>query len=340
MVSFSQPWVLLGLPLAAALAWWSWWKPRPALVSPLVADWRSLPVGRAKRVRWMQSLLVFAAAACWILALANPRRPDLATKVPAEGIGIVLVMDVSGSMATPDFIPREGSAPVSRLEVAKQAIGLFVAGGESADGLRFPGRNGDRIGLVTFASVPATVCPTTFNHSVLLEMLRNQGAAGPANAETNLGDALGEGCLRLEALGPGRRKVLVLLSDGEHNKVGEGVLNPEAASALANTLQIPIYTIDCGGDPSGADQAAIKQRNDGRAVLDAVARQTGGRSFVANNGAELRTAFASIDGIERQTAETPLYREYREFRRIFGGTALAFLMLAGGLTLTRWRRNP
>jgi Ca-activated chloride channel family protein len=284
--------------------------------------------------------LAFLAVACWVIALANPRRPDLETKVAAEGIGIVLVLDISGSMATVDFVPREGAAPVSRMEAAKHAIGLFVAGGESADGLAFAGRPEDRIGLVTFASVPATVCPLTFNHKVLLEVLRAQGTAGPADAETNVGDALGEGCLRLETLGAGRRKAMVLLSDGEHNKVGENVLDPRTAAALAEKLQIPIYTIDCGGDPAGTDQAAVKQRNDGRAVLEAVSGQTGGRSFVANNGVELRKAFASIDGIERQSAETPLYREYQEFRGFFGGAALALLMVSGGLGLTRWRRKP
>jgi Ca-activated chloride channel family protein len=252
----------------------------------------------------------------------------------------MMVMDTSGSMATVDFIPREGSAAVGRLEAAKQAIALFVAGGESADGLKFSGRPEDRIGLITFASVPVTVCPLTFNHTVLLEVLRNQGTAGPTNAETNIGDALGEGCVRLETLGPGRRKVLVLLSDGEHNKVGENVLNPRTAAALAEKLQIPIYTIDCGGDPSGGDETANRQRNDGRAVLEEVSRQTGGQSFVANNGIELRNAFASIDTLERQTVETPLYRQYKEYRGPLGGIALGLLAISGGLSLTRWRRNP
>jgi len=308
--------------------------------SPLLVEWISLPRGRANRVRWCQATLAMLAVVCWILALANPRRPDLKTKISAEGIGIVLALDVSGSMATMDFIPREGSAPITRLEAAKQAIALFVFGGESADGLKFGGRPDDRIALVTFASVPVTVCPLTFNHSVLLEVLRNQGTAGATNAETNIGDSLGEGCIRLETLGSGRRKVLVLLSDGEHNKVGENVLNPLTAAALAEKLQIPIYTIDCGGDPTGGDEAAIRQRTDGRAVLENVSRQTGGQSFVANNGDELRKAFQSIDQLERQQVDTNLYRRYQEFRGLFSGIALGLLALSGGLSLTRWRRNP
>jgi len=340
MVSFAHAWVLALLPLAFAIGWWSLRSPRPALKHSLVAAFRQLPRGRANRVRTLQAAFAVLAAICWIFALANPRRPDLHTKIPVEGIGIVLALDLSGSMATEDFVPSAGATPISRFDAAKQTLNLFVAGGATASGPPFTGRPDDRIGLIAFSSVPVTVCPLTLNHSVLLAVLRDQRTAGALNAETNIGDALGEGCIRLETVGPGRRKVLVLLSDGEHNKVGNEVLNPKTAAALAEKLQIPIYTIDCGGDPVGIDAAAIQQRFDGRAVLEEVSRVTGGQSFVANDGEDLRNAFRTIDALERRAAPANLYRRYFEYGGWCAGAALALLGFSGVLNATRWRRNP
>ena len=38
-----------------------------------------------------------------IIALAGPRWPDLRTRIATEGIAIEMLVDVSGSMAEPDF---------------------------------------------------------------------------------------------------------------------------------------------------------------------------------------------------------------------------------------------
>ncbi len=340
MPMFEHPWALALLPLAVVVAAWGLRVRRPAQPHALLAAFRTLPRGRARRVRWTQAVLAGLATMAFVVALANPRRPDLKTPVPAEGVSIVLALDVSGSMATVDFVPQAGATPVSRLDAARHALTLFVAGGESADGLKFKGRPDDRVGLISFASVPETVCPLTYNHTVLLAVLRDLRTAGATNAETNIGDAIGEGCLRLDAAGPGRRKVLVLLSDGEHNKVGPDVLNPRTAAAIAEKLAIPVYTIDCGGDPTGPDPVAVQQRADGRATLEAVAAMTGGRAFVANDGTQLREAFRAIDALEKQPQPTNLYRRYHDDGGWYAGCGLALLGLSAWLGASRWRRQP
>src|SRR5262249_52754819 len=151
------------------------------------------------------------------------------------GIAIALVLDVSGSMATPDYAVSPGSPPMSRLDAAKQAFHLFVAGGATADGTHFDGRPRDQIALVTFAAVPQTAVPLTHNHSVLLTVLGTQQAKGGLDAGTNVGDAIAEGLIRLDAAGS-RRKVLILLSDGEHNinlEQPDSPLKPRQAAQLA-----------------------------------------------------------------------------------------------------------
>ena len=325
---FQTPAYLLLTPLAVAVAVWHLRRQSVALRYSDVSALRGLPRGRARRSRWGGALFRGLIVLLLISASANPRRPDLRTRLPVEGIALAFVLDVSGSMATADFVSGAGNAPVTRLDAAKWAFRLFVAGGETPDGQTFAGRPNDRMALVTFASIPATVCPPTLNRTVLLKVLDDQKTQDALTAGTNIGDALGEALVRLESVRGGRRKVIVLLSDGEHNKAGEDTLKPVQSALLAQALGVPIYTIDCGGDPSPGDAESAQQRGEGRAIMERVAESTGGRSFVANSGADLREVVRAIEGLEREPVESFRYRRYHEYGPACGAAAaLALLML-------------
>src|SRR5260370_24250079 len=185
--------------------------------------------------------------------MAGTRWPDTGSRIPTEGIAIEMVVDASGSMATPDF-EWEGK-PISRLEAVKGAFRLLALGGEGPRQSSLPGRPNDLIGLVTFARWPQTSCPLTLSHSVLLRLLdAEKPRSTPTESETNIGDAVAWGLVRLEKT-KAKRKVMVLLSDGEHN-VPPPALTPRQAAQLAANEGIPIYTIDAGGTsgtPEGAD---------------------------------------------------------------------------------------
>jgi Ca-activated chloride channel homolog len=341
MPGFADPELLFALPLAALLAWWWLRRRRPALRYSDTRLLAGLPRGRAGRARWGGAVLRGLAVAALVVAAAGPRTPDLKTRIPAEGIAVVLALDVSGSMATPDFAWAPAAEPILRLDTAKRAFRLFVAGGEGPDGTHFDGRPADQVGLVTFAAVPLPACPLTLNHSVLLKVLDEQQPREGIDAGTNIGDAIAEGILRLDAAGR-RRKVLILLSDGEHNVTREGPnapLTPFAAAQLH--LGIPVYTIDCGGVPK-ADATAeeVKQREDGRRVLEGVAELTGGRAFAANSGADLRAVYLAIDALERRPVESFQYRRYHEYGPWTAVAGLGLLAAVQLLERTRWRRLP
>ncbi len=335
-MSFANPVFLTLLPLAAFIVWWSLRRRRPALRYSDVRLVAGLPRGRARFALWGGALLRGLATLAAILAAAGPRTPDLKTRLPAEGIAIVLVLDVSGSMAATDFPPG-----VSRLDAAKEAFRLFVMGGDAPDGTHFDGRPRDQIGLVAFAAVPQTACPLTHNHTVLLAVLTSQQPKEGIEAGTNLGDAIAEGLIRLEAAGP-RKKVLILLSDGEHNvDRADGPLKPRQAAQLAANLNIPVYAIDCGGEPAhDAPPDAVKQRADGRRVLDAVAAMTNGKAFTATSADELRVVYQEIDALQKQPAETFRYRRYHEYSAWFAVAAVALLAVVQFLERTWWRRVP
>jgi Ca-activated chloride channel family protein len=253
-------------------------------------------------------------------------------------------------MATPDVAWTVGSPPVSRLEAARRAFKLFVGGGEAPDGTTFDPRPGDSVGLVTFAAVPQTVCPLTLNHSVLFKVVDALEPKGGVDAGTNIGDALDEAVERLDAVKTQRKaKVLILLSDGEHNIHKEDVpgakrpgidrtMKPREAAQLAANLNIRIYTIDTGGEPPpGAPPDAAKQRLDGRATLQTIAEMTGGKSFAATSGTELLAAYREISLLEKTAQDAPIYRRYFEYYAWCAGVALILLLSAHALDRTLWR---
>ncbi len=343
-MSFAAPAVLLLLPLAPLVVWWWLQRRKPALRYSDLSLFENLPRGRAKLVRGLSAGLRGEIVLCAILALAGPRFPDQTTRLPTEGIAIMFACDVSGSMAEQDFPWVTGEPPTARIEAAKRAFGLFVAGGTTPDGTHFDGRPGDQIGLIVFAAWPHTECPLTLNHTVLLGILDAEKPRDAGlDAGTNIGDAIAEGLIRLKPAGD-RKRVLIVLSDGEHNALGGGPdspFMPIQAAQLAANLGVPVYTIECGGDPkTDATGDQRQQREDGRAVLKSVADLTGGKSFVANSGTDLRTIYEQIDRLERRPIVSFAYRRYHEL--FFGLTVAA----VGGLSLLMlmesfiWRRTP
>jgi Ca-activated chloride channel family protein len=262
----------------------------------------------------------------------------------------MMAIDVSGSMGAADVAWNTGSQPISRLDAAKRAFKLFVAGGDAPDGTTFESRPGDSVGLITFAAVSQTACPLTLNHSVLFQVVDSLEPRTGVDAGTNIGDALGEAVERLDAVKSHRRaKVLILLSDGEHNIFKEDTpgakrpginrtLRPREAAQLAANLGVRVYTIDSGGEPPpGAAPDAVAQRLAGRESLKAVAEMTGGKSFSATSGAELLAAYQEISKLEKTPEDAPIYRRYFEYYPWFAGTALVLLLTAHALDRTLLR---
>jgi len=264
------------------------------------------------------------------------------------------LVDVSGSMAEPDF--DWNGEPISRLEAVKRVFHLFVEGprnpGSTPDGgdqSGFQGRPTDQIGLVAFATRPESVCPLTLSHSALLRLLdEQQPKRNPDESQTNISDAIALGLHRLQAAGP-RRKVIVLLTDGEHNvpKPQSGWM-PRQAAHVAAGLEVPIYTLDAGGATPG-NEAPVRDSSSGDArttrneavhVLEEIARITGGRMFSARDTAGLLQACRSIDQLERTRVQSFLYRRYYDGYPWLSLASFVFLVSALALDMTFWRRLP
>ncbi len=354
MVSFEDPRFLwLALLLPPLCLWWLR-RQRPSLRHP-ATDWLiSLPAGRSRWARWGGALLRTLALLLVVLALAGPRWPDLRTRIDTEGIALVMLVDVSGSMAEPDF-DWHGTG-ISRLEAVKRVFRLFVAGGAgsdvTADGADFPafeGRPTDQVGLVAFATRPECVCPLTLSHSVLLRLLdAEQPRQVPGESETNLSDAVALGLHRLQSAGP-RRKVLVLLTDGEHNVANPASgWTPRQAAQTAAGLEVPIYTLDAGTDKPAASEPGATEgapptaatRAEAVHTLQELARISHGRYFAARDTAGLVAACRTIDRLERSEIPSFQYRRYHQAYPWLGLSAFLLFVLVLALELTVWRRAP
>jgi Ca-activated chloride channel family protein len=341
-IAFANPWyLLLALLVPPFLAWWLY-QGRSALRHSTTQLVAGPPTLRARLARWGGAGLRGLGLLLLVFALAGPRTPDLRTRIDTEGIAIVMVVDVSGSMGETDF--DWNLERIRRIDAVKRAFRLFVAGGSALDAVpegtaatSFEGRPTDEIGLVTFAARPEKTCPLTLSHSALLRMLEaSEPLSIPGESETNISDAAAVALQKLEAAKL-PRKVLILLTDGEHNVVDpRSGWTPRQVASLAASLKIPIYTIDAGTDLDEANPTRLKAKE----TLSELATRTKGEAFQARDGSALLKACQAIDKLERAKIQSFQYRRYHE---AYPWLALAsFVVLVTALLLdgTIWRRVP
>jgi len=344
---FSHPRLLyLALLLLPLLAWWVWQR-RGSVRHPVASRLAGLPTGRSRVSFWGGTALRFLALLSLVIAAAGPRWPDLKTRITAEGIAIVMVVDVSKSMGTRDFDWH--GKPIARLDAVKKVFHLFVKGSkdspEPAD-VQLEGRPTDEIGLVVFGTHPDTACPLTLSHSSLLRLASAQKfRTQPGESETNISDAIAEALHRLQPA-RSRRKVLILLSDGEHNvTLPDSGWTPRQAAQVAAAQGVPIYTVDAAGsgpslEEGEAKERSIEVRQSALQTLQSIAQMTGGQYFRADNTAALLEVYQQIDRKERSAIESYQYRRYQEGYPWLGLSAFVLLITAIVLDLTIWRRIP
>jgi len=264
--------------------------------------------------------LRLAAAALLLVALARPRLGYAWEESLTEGIDIEIALDVSGSMGSEDFQPK------NRLAVAKEVVKEFIAG-----------RTGDRIGLVVFSGTALTQAPLTTDRE-MLRFLVDSVELGSLSRGTAIGVALATAAARLRDSEAASR-VVVLVTDGVSNA---GEIDPRSAAALCDGLGLKVYTIGVGteraapvpialGDPDRpVVQRVVRRMPVDEELLGEIAERTGGRFFRATDADTLAGVFAEIDRLETTELEVKRFVRYREaFQPLaWGGLALLLLPLA------------
>lgn len=333
-VSFALPWAplvfLLGLValLGAAVRLG---RHRPRLVFSRAEALAALSPRSAlffvvvARVAWV------LAGALVLLAALRPTVPGEPDPDRVEGIDIVVVLDVSGSMRAVDFKPRD------RLGEAKRVIAQHLLT-----------RENDRIGLVVFAGEAFTQAPLTHDRRLLAEILEGVRTGVIADG-TAIGDALGTGVNRLRD-SKAKGRAIILLTDGDNNA---GNLAPESAAELAREMGLPVFPILIGrggrvpvptGDTDVLGMPSYQQvvMPVNPELLQRIADVTGGRFFTATSPRELETSFQRIlSEMEKTRLESgPVVRQPVDLGPLVLVPALFFLLLALVLGMTRASTVP
>ncbi|NOT83955.1 MAG: VWA domain-containing protein [Methylococcaceae bacterium] len=324
-LEFAWPWLLLALPLPLLVRW--------LLPAHLTAQQAALKVPflddfadeATQHVTQPQRWPLWLATLAWIaLVLASTRPQWLGEPIEqaVSGRDLMLAVDLSGSMETPDFIIND--QPVDRLTATKQVADEFIER-----------RAGDRLGLILFGTQAYLQTPLTFDRTTVQTLL-NESAIGLAGDSTAIGDAIGLAVKRLKNQQVDSR-VLILLTDGA-NTAGE--VTPIKAAELAAEQHLKIYTIGLGADemvqrlPLGFSRRVNPSADLDEETLTAIAKKTGGRYFRARNTDELNQIYQLLDQLEPVEKDKQYFRPRTEL--YYWPLALS-LLLAGLIALARLR---
>lgn len=331
--TFAHPYMFfLLVPLALVLLR-AWFKPVPALRVPSLRPFKAASKGKLSRInlrKLVPFLLYSIGGVMLIVALAGPREGMEEIRRRADGIDIMVALDLSGSMRAIDVPPgirteRELEVAMAsgkvkdRLGTAKEEIAKFIEA-----------RPNDRIGLIAFAPLPYVVCPPTLDHAWLIANL-DRLESGSIGDATGIAGPVASAVQRLKD-SDSKRSIIVLFTDGANNVNAK--ITPRQAAKLANTFDITLYTVGIGSRNSvmkldsmfGSSFQRVEGSFDEK-LLQEMADTTGGVYYKAADGESMAKAMAQIDQLEKTSVEQNIIVNWKEFYPLFCWLAIVFLLI-------------
>jgi Ca-activated chloride channel family protein len=282
-VSPSYLWALLVVPLLLVLAVAI--NRRRARYRVTFTNLTVLGTVVEKRRNWRGGLPLLLLALSLAAAAAALAEPQVTISVPEHNATVVLLVDVSGSMASGDVIP-------TRMTAAVNSMHIFLD--------RLP--KTDKVGLVTFSNRTQIIDTPTLDRAAV--------GSGLDVLSPEAGTALGDGVVAsvhllvstLAASGVHHRAgeylpaAIVLESDGAQNR---GNVTAFAAANLARAEGIRIYGVALGTpggkvtEGSGLAEVSIPvPPSPGTVAL--LARTTGGQAASATNANTLNSIYRNL----------------------------------------------
>jgi Ca-activated chloride channel family protein len=249
-----------------------------------------------------------------VLAMAGPQylEAPLSRVIPTRDL--MLLVDLSGSMDTRDFTDSSGEK-INRLAAVKEVLDDFLTR-----------REGDRVGLIVFGNAPFVQVPFTQDLDAC-RLLLEETAVRMAGPRTAFGDAIGLGITLFEE-SQVKNRLLIALTDG--NDTGSKV-PPEEAAKIASDNGIKIYVVGVG-DPAATGEEELDEE-----ALLAVAEETGGRYFHAEDRKELQEIYEALDRIETREVESETYRPRRDLFYWPLGLFFVLTLLKESIKVAKWK---
>jgi Ca-activated chloride channel family protein len=232
-----------------------------------------------------------------IILLSTALASPIKTKIiqsEKKGYDIVTVLDTSGSMG--EF---------HKLDNAKRVILEFAKK-----------RKNDRLGLVIFGNIAYIASPLTYDKHTFESILKRI-FVGIAGGKTALYDALflaGELFNNSHA----KEKIMIVITDGIDN---QSITPLDVVIKKLKKEHIKVFTI---GLPPDADSA----------VLEEIAKSTGGKFYYLTNINQLKEVFKDINSLTKTTIKNVFIHKIYYFQYPLFMAILLYLIF-----LYRFRRN-
>lgn len=232
------------------------------------------------KLEWIIKVLIFVLLC---IALTSPIIIDKLNPLNRHGKDIVLALDASGSMNSSGYDVddeiSEGKR-LTRFEITKKLASEFIHK-----------RVSDNVGIVLYGDFAFIASPITYEKEIVSDML-SYLTNGMAGQNTAIGEAIAQS-VRAFKHSVAKTKVIILLTDGEHNS---GSISPKDAIKLAKDENIKIYTIGLG-NKGEADEALLMK----------IALDSGGHFYRAESASKLKKVYDEIDRLESSKIKS---REY------------------------------
>lgn len=323
LLRFAQAsYLMVTIPLIIGVVIFHWWlKKQPAYRYSLGGVIASLGSGGTHPYKIVFFLIRFAVLIALALLIAKPQLVDNKSKVTVEGIDIILVMDVSGSMQFQDYADDERS----RLDSAKEEAIRFVQK-----------RINDPIGIVIFANDAISRCPLTLDKKILENIIAGLHIGVINHEGTLLSTAMMTALNRLKK-SEAKSKIMIVLTDGEPS---QGDMDPNLVIETAKKLGVKIYTVGIGSDKDELMMhplfGMIPKPKINKELLTLVATKTGGQFFQVRSTQDMRKMYDTIDTLEKQKIETSLFNNYYDIFLPFVWAIFIVMLIELTLSATWW----
>ena len=248
-----------------------------------------------------------------VIGLANPQIGTKQENVKAEGLELMVAIDVSNSMMAQDLSP-------DRLTAAKLAMERLIERLKS-----------DRIGMIVFAGEAYIQLPLTSDYSAAKLFLQTIDNNIVPTQGTAIGAAI-DLAINSFPKEEAKNRALIILTDGENHED-----DAIAAAEEARKSGIRVFTVGMGS-PSGAPipvfkngrQNGFRQDNEGNTVvsslneemLQEIAMAGDGQYFRAtNSGAGIPQIMQELSSLEKKEYDSKIFTDFEDRYQIFFGIA-------------------
>lgn len=330
---FENQWVLWSLLLIPLIILGYWvlllWKngKLSVLGENNLLKYLTSPVSEVKS--FLKFFLYRNALAFLIVALANPQYGKGKNKMVAEGIEIMIALDISNSMRALDLDPTR-----DRLTVAKMSIDRFLHS-----------LHGDKVGILVFAGDAFLQVPLTADYRAIKMFMQNVSPDMITNQGTDISLAIDK-CIQSFDMDNGVNKAIIIMTDGEDH---EG--NAEEMARSASEMNIVVSTVGMGTNNEtpipeyeNGQMVGLKKDGSGKTVYTKLNEemlvniaQVGGGTYIRADGnyVNLEGLMESIRHIEKTEMESSLYSDFEDQYHWFLAMGLVFLFIEFFITESR-----